>query len=170
MSVETAVEVQKKMEHLSPKDRGWINRGLEWKFFKPQQIIHNYPWIERVLSLVDTAVHEVGHVYMIKRGGTFISATVKAAAGYLGLTKGIPNSIEDWMRSCAGGLAAEEADGQDDHRGTRSDMWQLEMAAQRSLTLSAPDAISQARSTINQVIHSVQRTALGLAINETIAA
>lgn len=163
-------QVEKKMEQLSPKDRGWINRGLEWKYFKPGDIVHNYSWIERVLSVVDTAVHEMGHVYMIKRGGTFISATVKAASNYLGLTRGVPDSTEDWMRSCAGGLAGEEADGQNDHRGTRSDMFQLEMAAQFSPTLSASEAKSQARSIIYPVITSLRRDALGLAINETIAA
>lgn len=174
MSVETALGsneyAQKRLMELPSKERTWVERGLRWGHFKQRDLLEHYPWVRRVLSVIDTAVHEMGHVHMIKKGGTLYSATVVPSGNYLGLTKGIPNSLEDGMRAHAGGLVAEEGDGQQDHRGAGSDMWQLEMAAQSSGALSISAAISQARSEIYPIIDSLRHDALGLAIKQTITA
>lgn len=163
-------EVESNILEFPSEKRVWVYRGLEWGHFQRSDVVKNRPWIERVLAVVDTAVHEMGHVYMIKRGGTFLSATVIPDGNTLGVTKGVPDSTEDWMRSCAGGLAAEVADGQFDHSGTGSDMGQLENTALFSPTLSASEAKSQANSTIFPQIDSLRRDALSLAMEGTIAA
>lgn len=162
-------QLENKILEFPLRRRVWVERGLEWERFKINDLYHNRPWIDRVLNVVDTAVHEMGHVYILRGGGTVISATVIPSSTYQGLTVGIPNSRERRLMSLVGGLAAEEADGQEDHRGCGSDLYHFEVESQM-YGLSRSEASLRARSEIGGQIVYLQREALGLAINGTIAA
>lgn len=162
-------EVENNIQRFPEEQRVWVTRGLKWGYFTMRDVISSRPWIERVLSVIDTAVHEMGHVYILRGGGQVVSATVVPSSNYLGLTVGIPNSRERRLMSLVGGLAAEEADGQDDHRGCGSDLLHLDYES-KMYDLSKAEAESRARSEIGEQIIPLQREALGLAVKGTIAA
>ncbi len=115
-----------RIEGVPVQTREKIEEGHRLGFLNASHL-DNRPLLEKILSRLPVAAHEIGHAKVIRAlGGIVESISVIPYGNTLGVTKGKLGSIKQQIAACFGGWFGEQKMGYSDHSGTGHDMGQAE--------------------------------------------